>query len=143
MLHQAVKASGKKGTDGRFAFSRNPSGGHGVVALFQIGKHLRQKCRRVLQIRIHNNHIVAFCLFQSGIHGRFLSEVAGKRKQSDTAVLFMQLADLLNGSVLRTVIHIKDFKIYLFLLQKTRVFAEFPIEIRDIFFFVIARYNHA
>ena len=55
----------------------------------------------------------------------------------------MQLADLLYGSVLRAVIHIKDFKIYLFLLQKTRVFAEFLIEIRDIFFFVIARYNHA
>ena len=71
--------------------------------------HLRNGFRRILQITVHHDDAVAFCIGESGKNSRFLPEVPG---EADTAYFRMGLRQILNdlpAGVFGTVVDKHDF----------------------------------
>ena len=58
-------------------------------------------------------------------------------------ILFVKLPNLRCGIVLGTIIDINNFQIQFFLLQKSGIFHHFLIKNRNVFLFIIARYDYA
>ena len=62
--------------------------GYDIVALLVQIDHTRQKFRRVLEIRIHNDYGVAVCKVQTGGHCGLMAEVPTEAKDLD-ALIFL------------------------------------------------------
>ena len=78
-VDELIETTGKEAADRRFSCPGFPSGCHAVIFLaLQPLIHFRQHGGRMLQVRIHNNDIIALGVLETGIHGGFLAEISGK-----------------------------------------------------------------
>ena len=100
--------------DLRFAFAVGSFSSDTVVAFLDARDKIREHRRRVLQIRIHHDDIIAGRIRKAGIHSGFLSEVAGK---TDVAHFGMGLGEFTHDAdrpVAASVIHQDETKIVAF-----------------------------
>ena len=140
LSHHFIKAFRKEGPDRWLPLAVHTSGRH-IVAFPRLDhlNHLWKKCRRILQIRIHERHIITACAFQSCIHRRFLAEIAGERDVTHTRILLRQLLYFIQCCILRSII---DKQIFKFMLRnRLRHTLQFPVEDVQCFLFIVHRHH--
>ena len=100
LVHDLVEFSGEPRQQLWLSFSAHASCcGTVIFTAEHIIIHLRQKCRRMLQIRIHDNDIITRCIFQTGEHAGFFSKIPGKRDIPHSGICFCQFPEFRQRSV--------------------------------------------
>ena len=127
---EPVKQTGEEGPDCRLSLACHPSGGHAVIPLVaDAPHHLGQQGGRILQICVHDRHIIPRGVAKARIHGGFFPKIAGKGEVFDPAVGLGHLLDPGQGGILGTVVDKHVFK-HIFRHQIGDP-ADFPVEQRD------------
>ena len=86
-----IEHPGEEGAQGLFPFAADPPGGGAVVLPGNHRLiHLGQEGGRVLQIRVHNRHIISGGVLKARVYAGFLSEVPGKGKIAHPRVCLAQ-----------------------------------------------------
>ena len=98
----------------------------------------------MLQVRVHDDHIISGGIFQAGIHTGFFSEITGKRNVANAFVLLRQFPQLCQCSVTGAVIDKQQFKfgICMFFLNLLHHFLNFYVKKWQYFLFIITWYHN-
>ena len=108
LLEQLVKEIRQMALHEALVLPVGPLRAHIVIALPPPADHLRNEFRRMLQVRIHEDHRVALRVVQPGEHGRFLPEIPGKADVRHPRIFFREPPDDAERPVPTAVIHEKE-----------------------------------
>jgi hypothetical protein len=140
-VHDFIKSAREEGADGRLAFACDAACRGRVVAFFGDGAvHFGEKCRRMLQIGVHEADVIARRRAHAGQHGRFLAEISGKGNPAHVLIFFGELFHDGKGIVAGSVVDENQLKRDA--RHFTRRFLEGFVKIRQCVLFIETGDNH-
>ena len=140
-IHDFIKLTREEGADGRLAFACDAARRGRVVTFFGDGAvHFGEKCRRMLQIGVHEADVIARRRAHAGQHGRFLAEISGKGNPAHVLVFFGELFHDGKGIVAGSVVDENQLKRDA--RHFTRRFLEGFVKIRQCVLFIETGDNH-